>query len=265
MEKAMEVGPLSNLKIENMRFQHHGAVSFLNSNENQALFTAPAEAKDLGIVAISSGAGFKQIFVELGVHYVVEGGQTMNPSAEDIASAINQINAPNIIILPNNKNIVLAAKQTVHLCTDKKISVIESKNLPQGIAAMINYMPDSAPEENLKSMEEALGDVTVGQITYAVRDTEMDGQKVSEGDFMGIFGGKIVCSHQELNIAVKEIINTIMADEPDVLTVYVGEDTKDDDAGKADIESYVSENYADCELEIVLGGQPVYHYIFAAE
>ena len=265
MEEAMKIGPLSNLKIENMRFQHHGAVTFLDSSQNQTLFTAPAEEKNLGIVSISTGAGFKQIFEELGADCIVEGGQTMNPSAEDIASAINKINAPNIIILPNNKNIILAAKQTVHLCPEKNISVVESRNLPQGIAAMINYMPDNTPEENLKSMEDALGDVTVGQITYAVRDTEMDGQKVKEGDFMGILGGKIVCSHPELNISVKELINTIMADEPDVLTVYLGENAKDNTAANADIESYVNENYSDCELEIVLGGQPVYHYIFAAE
>ena len=266
MEKAMEIGPLSNLKIENMRFQHHGAVTFLDGGENQALFAVPStEQKDLGIVAISSGAGFKQIFEELGADCIVEGGQTMNPSAEDIASAINQINAPNIIILPNNKNIILAAKQTVHLCPDKNISVIESRNLPQGIAAMINYMPDNTPEENVMSMEEALNGVTVGQITYAVRDTEIDGQKVKEGDFMGILGGKIVCSHPEINISVKELINTIMADDPDVLTVYLGADAKDDTAANADIESYITENYGDCELEIVYGGQPVYHYIFAAE
>jgi len=264
MEKAMEIGPLSNLKIENMRFQHHGAITFMDGGENLMPPATISEPKDLGIVAISSGAGFKQIFEELGVDRIVEGGQTMNPSAEDIVSAINQINAPNIIILPNNKNIILAAKQTAHLCPEKNISVIESRNLPQGIAAMINYMPDNSPKDNVKSMEGALDDVTVGQITYAVRDTEMDGQKVKEGDFMGLLGGKIVCSHQDSDISVKELINTIMADSPDVLTVYLGEDAKDDAANK-DIETYVNENYEDCELEIVYGGQPVYHYIFAAE
>ena len=265
MEKAMAIGPLSNLKIENMRFQHHGAVTFLDGGENQTLFAVPPEAKDLGIVAISSGAGFKQIFEELGVDCVVEGGQTMNPSAEDIAQAINQINAPNIIILPNNKNIILAAKQTIHLCPDKNISVIESRNLPQGIAAMINHMPDSAPKENIASMTEALDGVTVGQVTHAVRDTEIDGQTVKQGDFMGILSGKIVCSHQELSIAAKEMINTIMADEPDVLTVYLGEDVKENQAANDDLQGYITENYGDCEMEIVVGGQPVYHYIFAAE
>ena len=268
MEKAMEIGPLSNLKIENMRFQHHGAVTFLDSGENQALFTAPtaqAEAKDLGIVAISSGAGFKQIFEELGADYIVEGGQTMNPSAEDIVLAINKINAPNIIILPNNKNIILAAKQTAHLCPEKNISVIESINLPQGIAAMISYMPDSSAEENLKCMEETLDKVTVGQITHAVRNTEIDGTKVKKGDFMGLLGGKIVCSCKELGTSVKELIDAVMADDPDVLTVYLGEDAKDNAAANEEIESYVAEKYSGCELEIVLGGQPVYHYIFAAE
>ncbi|MCL2573891.1 MAG: DAK2 domain-containing protein [Defluviitaleaceae bacterium] len=267
MEKAMEIGPLSSLKIENMRFQHHEAVTFLDGMENQALFTAPVktEAKDLGIVAISSGAGFRQIFEELGVDYIVEGGQTMNPSAEDIASAISKINAPNIIVLPNNKNIILAAKQTEHLCEDKNIFVVESKNLPQGIAAMINHMPDNTVEENVEAMTETLSEVTVGQITYAVRDTEMDGQKVNEGDYIGILGGKIACSHQDIDISVKELINAIMADEPDVLTVYLGADVKEDAETTANIESYIAENYESCELEIVSGGQPVYHYIFSAE
>ena len=262
MEKAMEIGPLSNLKIENMRFQHHGAVTFLEGGQVSA---PSAQPKDLGIVAISTGEGFKQIFEELGADCIVEGGQTMNPSAEDIASAINRINAPHVIILPNNKNIILAAKQTTHLCPDKTISVIESKNLPQGISAMINYMPENSPEENLKAMEGALDDVITGQITYAVRDTEMDGQKVNEGDFIGILGGKIACAHQEIDIAVKELINTIMADNPDVLTVYLGQDTKDDTTAAANIENYMTENYGDCELEVVFGGQPVYYYIFAAE
>jgi len=259
MEKAMEIGPLSNLKIENMRFQHHGAVTFLEGSEASA---TPAEEKEMGIVTISSGVGFKQIFQELGADYIVEGGQTMNPSADDIVFAINKINAKNIVILPNNKNIILAAKQTVHLVEDKNIFVIETKNLPQGIAAMINFMPENSVEENVQAMEEALGEVTTGQITYAVRNTTMDGQKVKKGDFIGILGGKIACAHQDVNIAAKELINEIMADKPGVLTIYLGEDTKE---GNEDIENYIKENYADCELEIVVGGQPIYNYIFAAE
>jgi len=259
MEKSMEIGPLSNLKIENMRFQHHGAITFLEGNEGQA---TPAAEKEMGIVTISSGAGFKQIFEELGADYIVEGGQTMNPSADDIVSAINKINAKNIVILPNNKNIILAAKQTIHLCEDKNIFVIESKNLPQGIAAMINFMPENSVEENVKVMAQALDEVTTGQITYAVRNTTMDGQKVKKGDFIGIMGSKIACAHQDVNIAAKELINTIMADNPGVLTIYLGEDAKE---GNEDIENYVKENYENCELEVVVGGQPIYNYIFAAE
>ncbi|MCL2376667.1 MAG: DAK2 domain-containing protein [Defluviitaleaceae bacterium] len=262
MEKSMEIGPLSNLKIENMRFQHHGAITFLDSNENQTAHAVPAEEKEMGIVTISSGAGFKKIFEELGADYIVEGGQTMNPSADDIVSAINKINAKNIVILPNNKNIILAAKQTVHLCEDKNIFVIESKNLPQGISAMINFMPENSVEENVEAMEQALNEVTTGQITYAVRNTTMDGQKVKKGDFIGILGGKIACAHQDVNIAAKELISAIMTDNPGVLTVYLGEDAKE---GNEDIENYIKENYEDCELEVVVGGQPIYHYIFAAE
>ena len=254
MEKAMKIGPLTEIDINNMRFQHHNATASLESPEE----------KSLGIVAVSSGAGFKQIFEELGADQIVEGGQTMNPSAEDIALAISRINAKDIVVLPNNKNIVLAAKQTAHICTDKNIHVIESKSMPQGITALINYMPDNAPEDNIQAMENALDGVSVGQITYAVRDSVMDGQKVQEGDFIGILGGKIVCAHPEINIVAKELISIIMAGNPDILTIYLGEDAKDEICN-ADIQSHIAENYEDCELEVVYGGQAIYHYIFSAE
>ena len=268
MEEAMLIGPLSNLKIENMRFQHHGAVSFLDAKENNALFAenaASKEKKNLGVVAISSGSGFKQIFEELGCDYVIEGGQTMNPSAEDIARGISLVNADNVIVLPNNKNIVLAAKQAVYLCEGKNIIVIESKTLPQGITALINYMPEDEPQKNADNMSSALSEVSTGQITYAVRDSYMDGQDVHEGDFIGILDNKIVCSHQDLDITAKELINIMMAKDPDVITVYIGEDAKDDEKTKAGISEYISDNYNDCETEIVYGGQAVYHYIFSAE
>jgi len=271
MEEAMRIGPLSNLKIENMRFQHHGAVSFLDAKENNTLFSENAakivskEKKNMGVVAISSGSGFKQIFEELGCDYVIEGGQTMNPSAEDIAKGISQVNADNVIVLPNNKNIVLAAKQAVYLCEGKNVIVIESKTLPQGITALINYMPENTPEKNSGDMTGALSEVATGQITYAVRDSNMDGQDVREGDYIGILDNKIVCSHQDLDITAKELINIMMSEGPDVITVYTGEDAKSDEKTKTSISEYISDNYNDCEMEIVYGGQAIYHYIFSAE
>ena len=259
MERAMAIGALSNLKIENMRLQHQAAVG---GHEQSA---EGAEAKELGVAAVVSGEGFKQIFEELGVDYVIEGGQTMNPSAEDIARGINQINAKNVIVLPNNKNVILAANQAAYLCEGRNIAVIESKTLPQGIAALMNYMHEDSLENNVGAMSGALNEAATGQLTVAVRDTEMDGKAVREGDFIGILDGKIVCAHQEMDIAAKELINIMMGDGPDVLTMYIGEDAKDDSKVSESIESYIRESFGDCELDVAFGGQAVYHYIFSAE
>ncbi|MCL2235716.1 MAG: DAK2 domain-containing protein [Defluviitaleaceae bacterium] len=265
MERAMEIGPLSNLKIENMRFQHHGAVSFLDAKENVDLFAQSNrnERREIGVIAVSSGKGFKEIFTEIGVDFIIEGGQTMNPSAEEIAKAANALNADNVIILPNNKNIILAAQQAIHLCENCNVAVIESKTIPQGIAAMFYYLPDNSMEENLEAMGEGLDDVVTGQITIAVRDTELDGQNVKEGDFIGILEGKIVCTHEDLNITAAELVNAMMSADYDMFTIYSGADA--DDATTAQIQAYVTENFENCELTVAHGGQAVYNYIFSAE
>jgi len=257
IEKTLQIGPLSNLKIDNMRLQHGGAVSAQSAQ-------AAVIEKQVGVVAVSSGAGFRQIFEELGVDFVIEGGQTMNPSAEDIVQGINQVNAKSIIILPNNKNIILAAKQAVYLCDDKEISVIDAKTMPQGIAALLNYMPEGNLQENIQTMEGALGDVSTGQITHAVRDSIMDGQEVREGDYIGILNNKIVCSHQDLDIAAKELIAMMMDIGPDVLTMYIGEEAKNNPASNS-LENHIRESFPDCEFDIAIGGQAIYHYIFSAE
>ncbi|MCL2854879.1 MAG: DAK2 domain-containing protein [Defluviitaleaceae bacterium] len=265
MEEAMKIGPLSHIKIDNMRFQHHGAVSFLDAKENVDLFAPSAtnERRELGVIAISSGKGFKEIFAEIGVDYIIEGGQTMNPSAEEIAKGAALLNADNVIILPNNKNIILAAQQAAELCENSNVAVVESKTLPQGIAAMFNYLPDNGFETNLEEMRAALSDVTTGQITVAVRDTELDGKHVKEGDFIGILEGKIICAHKQLEPAAAELADAMMAGGYDMFTIYTGTDAEF--AQTAHIEAHLADNYPGCEVTTAVGGQVVYNYIFSAE
>jgi len=265
MEHAMEIGPLSSLKIENMRFQHHGAVSFLDAKENVDLFAPSAtnERRELGVIAVSSGKGFKEIFAEIGVDYIIEGGQTMNPSAEEIAKAVASVNAENTIILPNNKNIILAAQQAIHLCEDSRVEVVESKTIPQGIAAMFNYLPDISFEDNLSEMRSALGDVVTGQITIAVRDTDLDGQTIKEGNFIGIYEGKIVCTYEDFDATAAKLVDFMMAIGYEMFTIYAGADANEEQTQQ--IEAHIAENYPDCELTVTNGGQAVYNYIFSAE
>ncbi|MCL2396478.1 MAG: DAK2 domain-containing protein [Defluviitaleaceae bacterium] len=259
MEKAMLIGPLDNIKIDNMRSQHQ------EITQESPIAAQAVEEKELGIVAVSSGEGFREIFIGLGADYVIEGGQTMNPSAEDIARGIKQINAKNVIVLPNNKNIVLAAQQAVYLCEGINVAVVGSKSMPQGISALINYMPEGDLDENAQAMTEALDTVATGQVTYAVRDTTMDGQEVREGDYIGILNGKIVCTHEKMDVTAKKLVTEMMASEPDVLTVYIGEEAKGNEDANAEIEAFVVQNYGGCEFEIAYGGQAVYYYILSAE
>jgi len=258
LENALSIGPIDGIKIDNMRIQHAEQTA-------AAPAATTAELKEIGVVAVASGDGFKEIFQELGVDYIIEGGQTMNPSAESIAQGVAQVHAKNVIVLPNNKNITLAAQQATYLCEGKNVSVIETKSLPQGISAMIGYMPDVSLEENLAIMQEGVANVRTGQITNAVRDTVSNGHDVHEGDYIGILDGKIVCSHEELDIAAKELINAMMENSPSMFTIFTGEDAVGDDTTQASIQSYLQDNYSDCEVDIAHGGQAVYHYIFSAE
>lgn len=271
MEYALKIGALSSIKIDNMRLQHHGAVSFLDAKENVDLFnpTTTNERREIGVIAVSSGKGLKQIFEEIGVDLVIEGGQTMNPSAEEIAKAVKSLNAQNVIILPNNKNIILAARQAAHLCHDSpvkvkvKVGVVEAKTIPQGINAMFNYLPDLPFDENLKQMGKALDEIVTGQITIAVRDTDLDGQNIKEGDFIGILEGKIVCTHKELQETAAQLANIMLAEGCDIFTIYAGAEA--DQAQTQQIGKYITENYQNCELTVTNGGQAVYNYIFSAE
>ncbi|MDR2166942.1 MAG: DAK2 domain-containing protein [Clostridiales bacterium] len=259
MERAMQIGPLSAIKIDNMRMQHAEAGGLHSQSE--------APRKPMGVVAISSGTGFKEIFMDLGADYVIEGGQTMNPSAEDIARGVQKVNADNIIILPNNKNIILAASQAAELCEGQNVVVVASKTMPQGISALMNYLPEDDAEDafanNVAQMEEALTAVATGQITVAIRDTELDGHNVREGDYIGILDGKIVCTHADIKVAAVELIDIMMADGYDIFTVYPGAEASAEHS--AIIEAHLAENYADCEATAAFGGQAVYNFIFSAE
>ena len=258
MEYAMKhYGPLDAIKIDNMRLQHAAL----------EVTSEPAgDKKPIGVLAIASGAGFKDIFTDLGADYVIEGGQTMNPSAEDIALGIKKVHADSVIVLPNNKNIILAAGQAVDLCEDGvKVSIIETKTMPQGIACMMNYLPENDTESNLEEMKAGMAEVTTGSITLAVRDTEIEDQVVKQGDYIGILEGKIVSSNQELATTAKELINAMMdaAKNCDILTIFAGVDAKEDNT--TFIEEYIAENYTDCEASSVDSGQGVYEYIFSLE
>jgi hypothetical protein len=260
LEKAILMGHVADININNMVLQYQEAAA---SVQLPVLPVIPQERRNVGVVAVVSGEGFKDIFMEMGADVIIEGGQTMNPSAEDIAKGVAQVNANNVIILPNNKNIILAAGQSAYLCEGQNVAVVESKTIPQGIAALMNYMPDDEFADNVCSMQDALGEVVTGQLTLAVRDTELDGKQVREGDYIGILDGKIVAAKAELADAAKELVDAMMETGCDIFTVYSGRDAKEEDA--ALIGEYIETTYADCELTIASGGQAVYDYVFSAE
>lgn len=219
--------------------------------------------KDVGFIAVSVGDGINEIFKGLGVDYIIEGGQTMNPSTEDMLNAIDQVNADTIFILPNNKNIILAANQAQSLVKDKKIVVIPTKTVPQGITAVINYVPDLGVEENEATMTGEITNVSTGQVTYAVRDTSIDGKDIKQGDFMGI-GDKGILS---VGIAISEVtlqmIAEMMSEERELISIYYGSEIQEEDAKK--LRAEVESKYPGCDIELQYGGQPIYYYIVSAE
>lgn len=265
IERALTYGSLSRMKIDNMREEHNERL------EMSAASTAPAPAapkaeeprKEYGFIAVSVGDGLSEIFQGIGADYMIEGGQTMNPSTEDMLNAIEKVNADVIYILPNNKNIILAAEQAKYLVEDKQIIVVPSRTIPQGIAALINFMPDSSPEENLETMVEEMGRVRTGQITYAVRNTSIDGMEIKEGDIMGIGDSGMLAVGQEIEATVLETVSRMVDEDSELISVYYGTDVSDDDA-EALVEK-IQEMYPDCEVELNNGGQPVYYYLLSVE
>lgn len=251
-----QYGSLIDIKIENMREQHSAIVNQKEEIEK------PQEKAKHGIVTVAMGNGLKTLFESLGVTVVIEGGQTMNPSTQDIAEAIQKANAENVIVLPNNKNIQMAAEQAAELA-DANVAVVPTRTIPQGISALLEYDPDRDLEENKADMEEAIQEVKTGQITYAVRDTQIDGIMIEKDHYMGLKDGDIVGSHENKQEAVKLLLNELITEDDEILTILYGEDVTEEEV--AEIEAFVEENFADIEIEIHNGEQPIYSYIFSVE
>lgn len=272
IQKALTYGSLSNMKIDNMRLEHQekvikdaskiAAMDRKRKEEEQAL-DAKKEMKEEGFVSVVAGEGLAQIFTELGVDMIIQGGQTMNPSTDDILTAIEQVPAKNVYVFPNNSNIILAAEQAAGLCGDKKVYVIPSKTIPQGIAAMIQYAQGRNPEENAKQMAEGMAEIKSGQVTYAVRDTQIDGKDIKQGDYMGLDEKRILAVGSTPEEVTKELIAMMSGDEAELITLYYGEDITEDEAQA--LAGQLEECYADAEIEVDYGGQPVYSYLISVE
>ncbi len=262
IQRALKYGQLSNMKIDNMRLEHNEMV--IKSEEGEEAPKADEPRKEYGFIAVSVGKGINEIFKSLGVDYIIEGGQTMNPSTEDMLNAIDKVNADNIFILPNNKNIVMAANQARDLTQDKKIIVIPTKTIPQGITAVINFMADIAPDENEEQMGSEMGNVKTGQVTYAVRDTEIDDKKIAQGDYMGIGDKGILSVGKEMKDVTLEMITEMVDEDSDeLISIYYGEDISEEDATALSEE--IEAKYPDLDVELQYGGQPIYYYIVSVE
>ena len=289
IQKGLSYGSLTRMKIDNMREEHNERVirdaEKKAAEQNQGLSAQSSEPvamgdrtktvspakkeepamphKENGFISVSVGIGLSEIFTELGVDYIIEGGQTMNPSTEDILGAIDKVNADNIFILPNNSNIILAAEQARELTKDKKIIVIPTKNIPQGITAMINYVEGATPEENATSMTDSLAEIKSGQVTYAVRDTSIDGHEIKAGDIMGLSDKTIETVGTDVVETTVELINKMLDEDSELVTIYYGEEGSEEDAEK--IAEAIEEIDSEIEVIIERGGQPIYYYFVSVE
>ncbi len=263
IQRALKYGALSNLKIDNMRLEHEEKLFKAGQAKEPAQAEEPMPHKEVGFIAVSVGAGINEIFTGLGIDYVIEGGQTMNPSTEDILNAVDKVNADTVFILPNNKNIILAANQAQMLVKDKKIVVVPTKTVPQGITAIINYVPDMTVEENEETMKSEIGNVRTGEVTYAVRDTVIDDKEIRQGDFMGIGDDGILSVGTDVADVAFHMVKEMMTDELELISIYYGEDVAEDAANA--LKAKVEEAYPSCDVELQFGGQPIYYYIISAE
>ena len=269
IQKALTHGSLSKIKIDNMREEHQEKLikdaeklaAQQKAEEEEAKADEPR--KDMGFISVSIGEGMNEIFKGLGVDYIIEGGQTMNPSTEDMLSAIDHVNADHIFILPNNKNIIMAANQAATLVEDKDIIVLPTKTIPQGIVAMVNYIPDYSPEENKETMLAEIGNVKTGQVTYAVRDTEIDGKTIKQDDYMGIGDSSILSVGQDLKATTLEMVDAMVDEDSAIVSIYYGTDASEEAA--EEIGAVIEEKYPDVEVEINAGGQPIYYYVISVE
>ncbi len=251
LTKALELGELDKLKIENMLEQNRELIKKYE-----------AEKKEMGMMAVSAGDGITGIFKDLLIDAVIEGGQSMNPSANDIANAVQRINADNVFVFPNNKNIILAAEQAKSLVENKTVHVIPTKNIPQGFAAALAFNPELPVNENKTNMIHALDTVTVGQVTYAVRDTRVNGLDIKEGDIIGLDNKKILAKGDKLDEVVVKLIEKLRSGE-EIITLYYGNDVKEEDAEA--LQSILADKFPDCDVELQYGGQPIYYYYIALE
>ena len=272
IQKALTYGQLSKMKIDNMREEHQEKL--IRDAEKLAEEQAKEEAayeekktaeprKAMGFITVSIGAGMNEIFKELGADYIIAGGQTMNPSTEDMLNAIDQVNADTVFILPNNKNIILAANQAKSLVEDKEIIVIPTKTVPQGITAIINFMPDADVKTNEEAMLEEIKNVKTGQMTYAVRDTHIDDKEIHEGDIMGIGDSGILAVGKDLEETTKELIANLVDEDSELISIYYGEEVSEEEAEK--FAGEIEELYPDVDVDIQFGGQPIYYYVLAVE
>lgn len=269
IQKALTHGSLSKIKIDNMREEHQEKL-IKDAQKLAAQQKAEEEKpkadeprKEMGFISVSIGEGMNEIFRGLGVDYIIEGGQTMNPSTEDMLSAIDHVNADHIFILPNNKNIIMAANQAATLVEDKDIIVLPTKTIPQGIVAMVNYIPDYSAEENKETMLSEIGNVKTGQVTYAVRDTEIDGKTIKQNDYMGIGDSSILSVGQDLKATTLEMVDAMVDEDSAIVSIYYGTDATEEAA--EEIGTVIEEKYPDVEVEINAGGQPIYYYVISVE
>ena len=267
IQKALTFGQLTKLKIDNMREEHNEKLGLeaekAGAVKAQAAQKPKLPPKENGFIAVSIGEGINEIFKGLGVDYIIEGGQTMNPSTEDMLNAIDQVNAKNIYILPNNKNIILAAEQAKAMTKDKNIIVIPSKTIPQGIAAVINYVSGKSIEENEASMVEAMGNVKTGSVTYAVRNTKIDGLEIKNGDYMGLDDKTIKSTGSDIEQVTYDLVDTMVEEDSELISIYYGEEANEDDAQK--IADTLMEKYDYLDVEVHAGNQPVYYYVISVE
>ena len=264
-ERGLTYGSLTSMKIDNMREEHREKVIHeqdkIRAAEKEKLMETPA--KPYGFVAVSAGDGLAQIFKDLGVDYVIEGGQTMNPSTEDVLSAIDKVNAETVFVLPNNKNIILAANQAADIEDKKNVIVIPSKTIPQGFSALIGFEGSLSADENRDNMTEAMTTVKSGQVTYAVRDTSVDGKEIKTGDYMGIDDNGIQSVGVDINEVIKELVSFMSDDSSELLSIYYGSDVNEQDA--ENIKAMLEKEYPDYEIDVYNGGQPIYYYIISVE
>jgi len=277
LQKALTFGSLSKIKIDNMREEHQEKLikdsqklAAQQKAEEEAYEAAQADektnnmpAKEMGFVSVSIGEGMNEVFRGLGVDYLIEGGQTMNPSTEDMLNAIEHVNAKTVFILPNNKNIIMAANQAVDLVEDKQIIVIPTKTIPQGITALVNYIPDHSAEENKEQMMAEIENVKTGQVTYAVRDTEIDGKTIKQNDFMGIGDKSILSVGTDLRATTLEMVDAMVDEDSAIVSIYFGSDSDEDSANE--LATAIEEKYPDVEVEVNDGGQPIYYYVISVE